>query len=233
MTYARYELVRTLRSGGHHVFTLALPLVLFAVVTAQNPGDDGRGRPIAFYVMVAMATWGGISAMIDAGARIVAERTGGWNRQLRITPLPAWVFLGAKVGCAYLMAVAVLATLGVAGAVAGVRLPAVDWAGLAALMLLGLLPFAALGVLLGHTMSLDRIGPVGSAVTVAFALVGGSWGAVVPDALARWVPSYWMVRLPEAVPGGWPPLAWAVIGVWTLATTPLAVRACRRDTGRH
>ena len=36
-----------------------------------------------------MAAWGAMAAVIAGGARIAAERAIGWNRQLRITPLPA------------------------------------------------------------------------------------------------------------------------------------------------
>jgi hypothetical protein len=40
-------------------------------------------------------------SLISTGARIASERTEGWTRQLRITPLPARAYLRAKLatGC--------------------------------------------------------------------------------------------------------------------------------------
>jgi ABC-2 type transport system permease protein len=38
--------------------------------------------------MVGLAAFGTMGAVLSSGARIAAERSTGWNRQLRLTPLP-------------------------------------------------------------------------------------------------------------------------------------------------
>ena len=43
--------------------------------------------------MVSMAGFGAMIAAIAGGARIAAERSVGWNRQLRLTPLAPAVVL--------------------------------------------------------------------------------------------------------------------------------------------
>ena len=47
--------------------------------------------------MAGMAAVGTMIAVLSSGARIAAERSAGWTRQLRITPLTAGDYFGAKV----------------------------------------------------------------------------------------------------------------------------------------
>ena len=51
----------------------------------ERPRRTGISAPL--YFMVGLAAFGTMNAMLASGARIAAERTVGWNRQLRITPL--------------------------------------------------------------------------------------------------------------------------------------------------
>jgi hypothetical protein len=98
-------------------------------------------------------SFGAMMALISTGARIASERTDGWTRQLRITPLSTGAYLRAKVLTGYAMAALTIATLYAAGALVGVRLPLERWLGMTGVILVGLLPFAALGVLLGHLLT--------------------------------------------------------------------------------
>jgi hypothetical protein len=53
-------------------------------------------------------------------------------------------------------------------------------------------------------------------------------------ALARILPSYWLVQAGETAAGGagWPAQAWLVIAVWTAVLVRLAATVYRRDTKR-
>ncbi|HET8970775.1 MAG TPA: hypothetical protein VFN19_06940, partial [Candidatus Nanopelagicales bacterium] len=52
--------------------------------------------------------------------------------------------------------------------------------------------------------------------------------------LSELVPSYWLVQAGQSAYTGqwWPPKAWLVIAVWTLAAVALARRAYLRDGAR-
>jgi ABC-2 type transport system permease protein len=107
-TYLRYELLRTFRNGRFFIFSLAFPLILFFVVAGPNKHESdfgGTGLPALLYYMIGLAAFGAMMATISSGARIAGERQVGWNRQLRITPLKARSYLGAKVVTAYVMAI--------------------------------------------------------------------------------------------------------------------------------
>jgi ABC-2 type transport system permease protein len=239
-TYVRYELLRTFRNVRFFVFSLIFPLILFYVVAGSQRHTHLNGLPFATYYMVGMVSWGTMAAVMAGGVRIAAERQVGWNRQMRITPLTVPTYFGTKVGSGYAMALVSIVLLFVAGLTLGVRMPElVDWFELTALVLIGLIPFAVLGVLLGHVLTVDSMGPaLGGSVTL-FALLGGAWGPVANSSgvlkdLCKLLPSYWLVQAGQVALGGkaWPPEAWIVIAVWTIVLVRITVRVYNRDTKR-
>lgn len=238
--YLFYELLRTVRNRRFFLLALGFPVVLYFLIAGPNRGDQdfaGSGLPAALYYMIGLAAFGTMSAMLSTGTRIASERESGWNRQLRITPLTPRAYLRAKVTTAYLVALLSIATLYVSGVVLGVRLSALDWVTMTLLMLVALVPFAALGVLLGHLLTADSIGPAMGGLTALLAFISGTWfpiGDGVLYQIARFLPSYWLVQASHVALGGgaWGALGWAVVVAWTVVLSALAVRAYRRDTKR-
>ena len=188
--------------------------------------------------MVGLAAFGTMSAMLSCGARIAAERAVGWNRQLRITPLPPRTYFRAKVLTGYMMAALSLLALYLAGTTLGVSLPAGEWLRMTGLILVALVPFAALGILLGHMLTPDSIGPALGGGVSLLAFLGGTWFPIPSSGflhdLAQFLPSYWLVQASHVALGGhpWPARAWIVVAAWTVLLSVLAARAYRRDTGR-
>ena len=66
---------------------LAFPLVCIFTVAGANRHTifDGIGFPL--YFMAGMAALGTMTGVVSGGAMIAAERSTGWTRQMRITPL--------------------------------------------------------------------------------------------------------------------------------------------------
>jgi len=238
MTYLKYELVRAVRNVRFFLFSLGFPLILFLVVAGSNRHEKLGGIPFPLYYMAGMISWGAMTAVVSSGARISTERATGWNRQLRLTPLSVRQYLRAKVLGGYLVAVLSIVLLYSAGLALGARLPAERWFGMTALVLLGLVPFAALGIWIGHLLTPDAIGPAMGGITAVLALLGGAWGPLASKGfmlhVAQALPSYWLVQAGRsAVDGtGWGPTGWGVIAAWTLVFGLLAARAYRRDTQR-
>jgi ABC-2 type transport system permease protein len=238
MTYLRFELLRAVRNGRFFVFSLAFPLILFLVVAGPNRHESLGGIPFPVYYLAGMVSWGTMAAVVASGARIAAERAAGWNRQLRLTPLSVRAYLRAKVLGGYLMAALSIVLLYIAGISIGVRLPADRWLQMTGLVLIGLIPFAALGIWLGHLLTPEVMGPALGGITALFALLGGAWGPLASHGfmlhVAQALPSYWLVQAGRsAVTGtGWGATGWGVIAGWTVAFAVLAARAYRRDTRR-
>ena len=105
------------------------------------------------------------------------------------------------------------------------------------LILIGLIPFAALGVLVGHLLTADTIGPAAGGLVSLLALVSGTWfplGSGVVADIAEFLPSYWLVQASHVSLGGaaWSAMGWIVVGAWSAVLTVLAGAAYRRDTAR-
>jgi ABC-2 type transport system permease protein len=237
--YIRYEVLRNFRNFRFFFLTLAFPLVLYFSVAGANRHAVFDGTSFPLYFMVAMATLGTMSAVMASGAVIATERSSGWTRQMRITPLGTGTYFGAKVVNAYLRALLTIVLLCLAGTAFGVRLSAAEWLTIGGLLLVGLIPFTVLGVLLGHLISPDASPlAVGGLVTL-FSLLGGVYGFQIAQSGAMFdfikaLPSYWLVQAGKTAlgGGGWPAEAWVVLAVWTAVLAAAAVTVYRRDTSR-
>jgi ABC-2 type transport system permease protein len=241
VSYTRFELLRTFRNRRFFFLSLFFPLILYFLIAGPNRHDTnfgGSGISAPLYYMVGLASFGTMSAMLSTGARIAGERQVGWNRQLRLTPLSPRAYLRAKVITAYMMALVTLALLYLSGATLGVSLPAHDWVQMTLLILIGLVPFAALGILIGHLVTVDSIGPVMGGTVSLLALVSGTWFPISENSFlhdfAQFLPSYWLVQASHVSLGGdgWTTRGWIVVAAWTVVLAVLARRAYRRDTQR-
>ncbi len=237
-TYVHYEIVRLFRNYYFFVFSLIFPLLLFYIIAGSNKDAHISGIPFPVYYLAGMVAWGTMAAVISGGARIAAERSVGWNRQLRLTPLRPSHYLATKVLTGYVMAAMSIVLLYLAGLSLGVRLDIGGWLGMTGLVLIGLVPFAAFGILIGHLASVETMGPLMGGTISLFALLGGSWfpfgqGSWVQDVL-QLIPSYWITQASQiGVHGGsWPAEAWIVVAVWTIVLAYLARWAYVRDTAR-
>ena len=241
LAYTRYELLRTFRNRRFFIFSLGFPLVLYYAIAAPNRNEHdlgGTGIPAPVYFMVGLAAFGTMNAVLGAGARIAAERSSGWNRQLRLTPLSPRSYFRAKVASGYLTASVTIVLLYAAGASLGVRIPAGRWLEMTWMILIGLVPFVALGVLYGHLLTSDSVGPVIGGTTAVFALLGGVWFPIGDSGALHYVaealPSYWLVQAGRIGVGGqsWGVTGWAAMAAWTLVLVAASRRAYARDTQR-
>jgi ABC-2 type transport system permease protein len=241
LVYTRYELLRTLRNRRFFILSLGFPLILYFVIASPNRNVhdfDKTGISAPLYFMVGLAAFGTMSSMLSCGARIAAERAVGWNRQLRISPLSTRAYFRTKVLTGYMMALISLLALYAAGTSLGVSLGASEWLKMTGLILVGLIPFAALGIMIGHMLTPDSIGPAMGGGIALLALLGGTWGPIATHGfmydLAQLLPSYWLVQASHIAVGGhaWAAKGWIVMAAWTVVLSVLAGRAYRRDTGR-
>ena len=239
-TYTRYELLRTVRERRLMIFGFGFPLVLYFVIAVPNRhmqdfASSGVSAPL--YYMVSLASFGTMMSMVSLGGRIAGEREAGWTRQLRTTPLSPRSYLRAKVMTGYAMAALSLGLLYIAGAALGVSLSANEWIKTTLLIAVALLPFAALGIGLGHLLTVDSVGPAIGGTVSLLALVSGTWFPITSGFLhdlGQCLPSYWLVQAGRVSIDGqpWGVLGWAVVLGWTVVLVAFAGWAYMRDTGR-
>jgi ABC-2 type transport system permease protein len=247
LTYARFELLRTVRNKQALIFSVAFPIIMYFLLAGPNKnnhnfGGDSTHHTGLFapqYYMVGLLSFGAMVAVLSGGARIAAERTIGWNRQLRLTPLSPASYLRTKIMIGYLTALMSIALLYAAGIVLGVRLPIGSWLHMTALVLIALIPFAALGIGMGHLLNDDAAGTaIGGGVSL-FAFLGGTWFPITGHGLfvefCQLLPSYWLVQAGHVGLGAsnpWTAKGWLVIAVWSAVSIAFAIWAYQRDTKR-
>jgi ABC-2 type transport system permease protein len=233
LTYAAFELKRTFRNKRTFIFTLIFPLTMYFLIAVPNRHKaqfvKHYGVEAPLYFMVGLLGFGAMVAALAGGVRIAAERQVGWNRQLRLTPLSPRQYFRTKVMTSYVMVLISMALLYGSGIALGVRMPFSQWFHMSWLVLVSLVPFAAIGIGLGHLMTADAMGPVMGGGTSLFAFLGGTWfpitgnGAFVQFCQA--LPSYWLTD-------PWGAHGWIVIAAWSLVGAAFAMWAYRRDTQR-
>jgi ABC-2 type transport system permease protein len=239
LVYTRYELLRTFRNRRFYLFSFGFPLVFFWLLAApqHNKIISHTGLTYAAYYMVSLASFGTMASMIATGARIAGERQVGWTRQLRISPLSVRAYFRAKVLTGYAMAILSLLLLYISGALLGVSLPAGRWLAMTGLIAVGLLPFAGLGVFIGHLVNTDSVGPLMGGLISILAFLGGTWFPITSGFLhsfGQFLPSWWLVQARNvALDGqGWDARGWVTVAAWTAIFAAGAAWAYRRDTGR-
>jgi ABC-2 type transport system permease protein len=237
--YLTLELRRALRDRRYLALVVGWPVaayLLFSTVFG-SAADRAEGLDPRVEIMVAMAAFGAIGAVLMAtGPRLATERQSGWERQLRLTPLPAPAAMLARVGAAVVLTLpAICLTFAVAMSVKGVTLPAWEWPAMVALLLVGTAPFAGLGLVIGNLTDGDTAMGMTTIVYFALAALGGLWmpAKVLPSgmrAVAHALPSNRLAELAWRVAAGHAPslaaigvlAAWA--GVLALGTMGLARR---------
>lgn len=172
------ELLRLWRTPSFLVSSLLLPAILFSLLGLRRAVViDGVSTHV--YILASVATYGIVSVMLYSfGVSIANERAQRVNVLMRATPLPAYVYLLAKVVTALLSAVAMLLVLSFFAFVAGgVQLSAMTWITLITSVVLGALPFVALGFAIGNVINPTGVGPI---INVSFFVLSFASGIFVP-----------------------------------------------------
>ncbi|MCM3882275.1 ABC transporter permease [Frankia sp. R82] len=237
LRYVRTEVRRAWRNPRVLIFMLVLPVILFSAFSASGADDRLGGLTVAPYIMISMASFGAMNAVLGTAGRISMERSIGWNRQLRLTALSGQQYVLGKLGVGFSLAVLPIVGVYIAGAaIRGVHLSAGTYVGAGVSILLGLVPLGAFAIWLGYLVRPDNMQAIIGGLFSLLALAGGIWVPVenFPDWLAdivKVLPMYWSAQAGRAVlEGGWIGVRGLVtLVVWTLVLGAAAGRAYVRD----
>ncbi|MCR6663279.1 MAG: ABC transporter permease [Luteimonas sp.] len=188
---AKCEFMRLLREPAFGVPVVAFPALfylLFGVVL--NKGSAGAAQ----YLLATYGVFGVIgAAMFGFGVTVATDREQGYLRLKRTLPVPVGAFLLAKMAMAALFAILISLVLALlASALAGVSLAASQWALLLLVNVLGVLPFAAIGMYFGTLLSGNAAPALLNVLYLPMAFLSGLWLplSMLPDFLARIAPAW-------------------------------------------
>ncbi|WP_339288904.1 ABC transporter permease [Paenibacillus sp. FSL E2-0201] len=190
------EMLRIIRNPYYVFWSLLMPIMFYFIFTrVVNTGnDDPTWR--AHYLM-SMATFSVMgSAIMTLGIRLVQERTQGWTTFIRITPLPGSVYFFGKMFGQTMMHLFSVICIFIAGyLINGVSLSAGQWMLSGLWILIGSLPFLAIGTLVGAMKRVDTASGVSNVIYMALAVAGGMWMPIeilprLMQKIGHWLPSY-------------------------------------------
>ena len=206
---AKYEFLKMLRMPAY-----ALPAVTFPVMFYMLFGVMfGGGRPagsttIATYMLATYGAFGVIgSALFGFGVGVAVERGQGWMTLKRATPMPPLAYFFAKLVNAGMFAAIIVLLLSLAGVMfGGVRLAPGAWAQLVITLMLGSIPFCALGLALGYFAGPNSSPAIVNLAYLPLSFASGLWIPIemLPPAIkaaAPWLPPYHLGQLALAAVG--------------------------------
>ncbi|MDG4862116.1 ABC transporter permease [Streptomyces sp. T-3] len=237
----KLEITRAVRNKKFLFFSIVYPSALFLMIAGPQKNEivQGTGLTTAAFYMVAMASFGALTAVLMGNSeRIAKEREKGWVRQLRLTSLPGRGYVFAKIASAAVVALpSIVIVFVVAAASKGVRLDAWQWVALTGAIWAGSLVFAALGVALGYLVSGDAVRPVTMILYFGLSILGGLWMPTTAypqwlQNIAEWLPTHAYAALGQAIELGNAPGAKdiAILAVYFALFAGGAAWLYRKDT---
>ncbi|WP_126643088.1 ABC transporter permease [Embleya hyalina] len=234
-TLMRLEVLRMVRNRRYLLFTLAYPVAMYLIFGSQS--GDVDGTDVSAYVMVSMASFGAVGAVLSAGVqRIAAERQSGWTRQLRLTTLTGRQYVISKLVSAAVVGLPAIVLVLFTGFLRGVRLDAWQWGVIVIALWFGSFVFAVLGIGLGYLVAPDSAQPLFMLVYLGMAVLGGMWVPLsgfpqILQDIGHVMPTYRYGQLGwEVLAGHRPRVADVVVlAVYLVAFTALAAWRYRRD----
>jgi len=237
IAFLRFEIVRTLRNVRFLVFLIAFPVLLYLIYAKQH--GLSQGLTVATLLLVSMAVYTGMgSAMYASGPQLARERGNGWMRQLRISPISTPGWFAAKLIQAILLIIPGLAMLIALALTYGhVHLAAGRLGLLVAVLVLGTIPFCALGLVIGLIFD-SQTAQVAQMITLlVLAFLGGifiQWSSLPHgmQLIGKALPSYHLAQLGRNAAGGHAlGLAnIAVLAAWTAGLAVVALWRWRRES---
>jgi ABC-2 type transport system permease protein len=232
------EFLRLLRTPSFSVPILVFPLMfylLFGIFLGSRSGGASAARHLLanFTVFGVMAP-----GLFGVGVTLAMDRDRGLLELKRALPMPPGIYLAAKLTMSMVFAGIVSILVMVLAAVLGqVVLPLIQWGTLFVLAVFGVLPFCALGLLVG-TLAKGQAAP--AVINLIYLPMSFLSGLLMPlqvlphviGQLAPLWPSYHLVQLAQSVVGT---AERSGVGVHLLALAGMAAVlfiAARRRLGR-
>ena len=171
---AKYEFLRVLRTPAFAVPTLLFPPLFYLLFgLLLNRGSSNA----AHYLFATYSVFGVMGpGLFGFGMGVAVERERGWLALKRVAPMPPGAYLLAKMVMAMLFALIIYVVLALmATAFGGVRLAAGQWLLLGAIAVLGVLPFCALGLLIGSRVNAAAAPAIVNFIYLPMAFLSGLW----------------------------------------------------------
>lgn len=198
---AKYEILKYLRLHIFSISTLLFPTMFYVLFGIVLPSGTNRTET-ATYLLATMACYGVMGvAMFSFGVGIAMERGQGWLQVKRASPMPLPAYFLAKIINAMVFAIAIsLLLLAVGVAFGGVRMAPLTAVKLISVLVLGSIPFSAMGLAIGYFAKPNSAPAMVNLIYLPMSFCSGLWIPIfiLPKVLqnvAQVLPPYHVAQL--------------------------------------
>jgi ABC-2 type transport system permease protein len=241
---AKYEFLKNLRLRMYTVSVISFPLmfyILFGLVLNAKEAIAGTSVPV--YLIASYGTFGVMGAsLFGTAAGLASDRGLGWLQVKRASPMPPFAYFAAKVVVSMGFSAIVVFLLIVLGvSFGGVRLPAGEMSKLVATLVLGSIPFSAMGLALGYFTGPNSAPPTINLIYLPMSFCSGLWVPYmflpkVVQKIALALPPYHLSQLALGIVGAGrhesAATHWEVLAAFTLICLGVARIGFQRDQGK-
>ncbi len=172
LAQARAETVLQLRRGENMIVTLAIPLGILVFFAKVDTISTDFAHPVDFLVPGVLSLAVMASAMVSLGIATGFERRYGVLKRLGSTPLSRGGLLAAKTATVLALEVVQVVLVVVVGAAIGWHIPS-GLPAAVALLLLGTIAFAGVGMLMAGTLRAEANLAASNALFLVLLFLGG------------------------------------------------------------
>ncbi|HET9071683.1 MAG TPA: ABC transporter permease [Acidimicrobiales bacterium] len=152
------------------------PTLFFLIFGLNGAYADlraGKGN-VSASVLISMALYGAVLATTSGGAMVSLERSAGWTRTLRVTPLSSAAYIAIKMVASLVLGSASVAVVYVVGAASGKPvMPLWVWIVSAVATWIGSLVFTAFGLFVGYLLPSENVMQIIGFTLMLFSFGGG------------------------------------------------------------
>jgi ABC-2 type transport system permease protein len=238
---AKYEFLKNLRLRMYTASVLSFPLmfyVLFGLVLNAKEAIGGTGVPT--YLIATYGTFGVMGAsLFGTAAGLASDRGLGWLQVKRASPMPPFAYFAAKVVVSMsFSAIVVLLLIALGVAFGGVRFPLGEMSRLVGTLVVGSIPFSAMGLAVGYFAGPNSAPPTINLIYLPMSFCSGLWVPFmflpkIVRQIALVLPPYHLSQLALGIVGAGKHEAaathWEVLFAFTLICLGVARIGFQRD----
>jgi ABC-2 type transport system permease protein len=241
---AKYEFLKNLRLRVYTASVISFPLmlyVLFGLVLYSKETIGGMSIPT--YSIATYGTFGVMGAsLFGTASGLASDRGLGWLQVKRASPMPPFAYFAAKIILSMIFSTIVVSLVLALGiGFGGVRMPIFDMAKLIGTLVIGSLPFSAMGLAIGYFAGPNSAPAAINLIYLPLSFCSGLWVPYmflprVLQRIALALPPYHLSQLALGVAGAGRHesaiVHWEVLLAFTLICLGVARIGFQRDQGK-
>jgi ABC-2 type transport system permease protein len=241
---AKYEFLKYLRLPVYSLSTTMFPVVFYVLFgLLMNRGGRMGGVGVSTYLIATYGTFGVMGAsLFSNGVGIATERGLGWMQVKRASPMPPFAYFTAKFAVSMIFSAMIVMMLIILGTIfGGVHLAAGAIAKLLVTLILGAIPFCAMGLAIGYFAGPNSAAAMVNLIHLPLSFASGLWFPIeaLPkflQTIAIHLPPYHLAQLALSIVAGGPGQAglahWKYLIGFGMICLGIARVGFQRDEGK-